>query len=94
MASRWKPKAISFSSGGVRVLGHIGVLAALQETGALSDVRAWYGCSGGSICAIMGAIGVSAGWLRDFAEYFQIKLLGMVSDDVHHRLPIERKAEA
>ncbi len=82
MTERWQPYAISFSSGGVRVIGHMGVLSALLDTGVVTNVRAWYGCSGGSICAFMGVLGASAGWLRDFAEHFQLKILGLVSDDV------------
>ena len=63
------------------MIGHIGVLAALLEAGALSGVQSWYGCSGGAICALLGAIGVSAGWLRDFATHFQMRLFGTISDD-------------
>lgn len=78
---QWSPRAISFSSGGVRILGHVGVLTALLESSALTDVRAWYGCSGGAICALLGILGVSVGWLRDFVEHFPLKVLGQISDD-------------
>ena len=42
----------------------------LMEEDILSDVCEWYGTSGGSISAIVGALGVSIGWLRTCVEYF------------------------
>lgn len=67
---RWKPRCISFSGGGVKSIGQMGVMIRLMEEDLLSDVREWYGTSGGSIAAIVGALGVSIGWLRTCVEYF------------------------
>jgi predicted acylesterase/phospholipase RssA len=41
-----------------------------SEDAVLSDVREWYGCSGGAACAAVGALGVSAGWIRDAMSMF------------------------
>ena len=82
MNGLWQPRAISFSSGGVRVLGHVGVLAALVEEGMATGVREWWGCSGGALCALLGALGVSAGWLRDCVAALDLRLLGGVEEEM------------
>lgn len=82
MAGLWQPRVVSFSSGGVRVLGHVGVLAALTEEGLSAGVREWWGCSGGSLCALLGALGVSAGWLRDCVAALDLRILGSVEADM------------
>ena len=63
---------ISFGGAGARVFGHFGVLTHLLENGVLKDVRDWYGCSAGSWCALFGAIGGTASWLRDMMPHFDI----------------------
>ncbi len=77
----WKPRGISLSSGGMRVLGHFGVLARLREEGLLDDVVNWYGCSGGAMCAFFGILGCSPEWLRDGVRYFQGAAILQISDD-------------
>ncbi len=69
----WRPRIVSFSAGGIRIIGHLGVLTQLLETDVLSDVRAWYGCSGGAVCAYFGALGVTAGWLREAIQHFDTR---------------------
>ncbi len=71
----WKPQAVSFSSGGVRLVGHFGCLAALLDTDVLSDVHEWYGCSAGSVCAFLAALGISARWIRDAMSVFDARAL-------------------
>jgi predicted acylesterase/phospholipase RssA len=75
MSTAWKPHAVSFSSGGVRLVGHLGCLAALLDTDVLSDVRDWYGCSAGAVCAFLAALGVSARWIRDAKAMFDARIL-------------------
>lgn len=82
MSETWKPRAVSFSSGGVRSLGHLGVLARLLESEALTDVREWYGCSGGSMVAYLGALGVTTAWVRDFARHFDVRPMLTIQDDL------------
>jgi predicted acylesterase/phospholipase RssA len=73
----WKPRAVSFSSGGVRALSQIGVLAKLGEAGVLAEVRDWYGCSGGAITALLGVMGASTAWMRDAVEHYNTQPLGV-----------------
>lgn len=70
---------MSFSAGGVKALGHVGVLARLREEGLLDDVTAWYGCSGGCIAALLGALGASPTWMREAIAQFDMR--GMVEMD-------------
>jgi predicted acylesterase/phospholipase RssA len=69
----FRPNTVSFSAGGVRVIGQMGILAGLLDTDVLCDVRAWYGCSGGAVCAFLGALGVTATWIRDAVEHFDTR---------------------
>lgn len=84
MVQLWKPHVLSFSSGGVRVIGHMGVIAALHdcETNILSDVKEWWGCSGGSLCALVGVLGVTSQWLRDCVTVFDLRPLGIPEEDL------------
>jgi len=75
MSTAWKPHAVSFSSGGVRLVGHMGCLAALLDTDVLSEVCNWYGCSAGSVCAFLAGLGVSARWIRDAMSVFNARVL-------------------
>ena len=81
MKSAWKPRGVSLSSSGVRAVGHFGCLTGLAEAGILDDVTDWYGCSGGSIAAYAGALGVSATWLRHLAEVFDLRPLGAIYEE-------------
>lgn len=82
MTGLWQPHVVSFSSGGVRVLGHVGVLATLVEEGLSVGVKEWWGCSGGALCALLGALGVSVGWMRDCIEALVLHPLGAVEEDM------------
>lgn len=82
MAGLWQPRVVSFSSGGVRVLGHVGVLSALADEGLLTGVREWWGCSGGALCALLGVLGASAGWMRDCVAALDLRILGEVEADM------------
>lgn len=81
MKSAWKPRGVSLSSSGVRVVGQLGCLAGLAEAGLLDDVTDWYGCSGGSLSAYAGALGVSATWLRHVADILDLRPLGAVYEE-------------
>lgn len=64
---------VSFSSGGARGAGLLGVLTRLLESGALRSVRAWYGCSAGSFIAFLGALGTPPTWMRDCVQHFDMR---------------------
>jgi predicted acylesterase/phospholipase RssA len=82
MSAVWKPRGISLSAGGIRVLGHIGVIARLREEKLLDDVINWYGCSGGAMCAFFGILGCSPEWLRNGVRYFNGSVITELSDDL------------
>lgn len=73
--SSLKPTTISFSSGGVKAIGHMGVIMRLMEAGITEKVRSWYGCSAGSFCALACALGVSATWIKDCSKHFDTRLM-------------------
>lgn len=82
MPAEWRPRIVSFGSGGVRIIGNLGVLAGLLEAGVLTGVQQWWGCSGGAICAVLGALGVSAAWIRDCVRVFEAAVIGHISEDL------------
>lgn len=82
MSSEYKPRAVSFSAGGVRIIGHMGCLAGLLESDVLSEVREWYGCSGGAACALFGALGVTAAWIRDAAAHFDTRAIPDIREEL------------
>lgn len=80
--SLWKPTGVSFSGGGARTVGHMGVVAHLLSSGVLSDVRHWYGCSGGAYTAIIGAIGASSAWIQEMVRLFDMTSFGGVDEEL------------
>ena len=81
MSTDWRPHAVSLSAGGVRIIGHLGVLARLQDEGILTDVRSWYGCSGGAICALFCAVGVSSAWIRNCLRFMETTAMAEISEE-------------
>jgi predicted acylesterase/phospholipase RssA len=79
--SGWKPRAVSFSSGGVKSVGQMGAAVRLMEAGVLDEVRHWYGCSGGAIIALFCALGATPSWIRDAAEHFDLRPTFEVTED-------------
>ena len=75
LANDWKPTTISFSSGGVKAIGHMGAIMRLMEAGVTERVRSWYGCSAGSFCALVCALGVSAAWIKECSKHFDTRLM-------------------
>jgi predicted acylesterase/phospholipase RssA len=63
------------------MIGHIGVLSKLMEADVLDQVRDWYGCSGGAICALFGVIGVTSAWLREAVEHFDPRVVAAVEEE-------------
>ena len=47
----------------------------------LASVRDWYGCSGGSFPAVLGAIGVSPAWLNDLVEHFDMSIFAGTDEE-------------
>ncbi len=81
MTQGWKPRGVSFGAGGVRLVGHMGCMTALMEAGVLDEVTDWYGCSAGSVSALLGALGVSPRWIRDVVAIFDARMLPDIQAD-------------
>ena len=62
-------------------MGSAGVLSQLIEAGLTEHVTDWYGCSAGSFCALFGAIGGSATWIREIFNVFDGRLAFVVRED-------------
>ena len=62
-------------------MAQLGILAELMEQGLLDNVKEWHGCSCGSIAAIFCALGVTAGWIRDFVGILNLQIVGTPQDE-------------
>lgn len=82
METGWKPTGVSFSGGGARCVGHLGVLSHLLGSGALSQVRNWYGCSAGSFTAVLAAIGGTPTWIHDIVRHFDMSAFEIVEEEL------------
>ena len=74
--------AISFSSSGVLLVGQMGIYCQLREAGLLNTVKDYYGCSGGSICAYLGALGVTPAWIREWVQHFDTRPIINIQEDM------------
>lgn len=81
MSAGWFPRAITFGGGGARIIGSMGVLSHLIESGMTTHVTEWYGCSAGAICALFAALGVTSTWLQDLSHIFDTRLIGVIRED-------------
>ena len=77
----WKPTGISFSIGGSHVIALLGVLTRLLESGVADNIQNWYGCSAGSFCAFLGALGVSPAWIREMVTYFDMRVVADIEEE-------------
>lgn len=76
------PKALSFSSSGVFLVGQMGIYCRLYEAGMVSDVTEYYGCSGGAVCAYMAALGVTPAWIREWIQHFDTRPLLNIQEEM------------
>jgi NTE family protein len=60
----------------------MGVLARLIDEGSTTNVTSWYGCSAGSFCAYLGALGVSSLWIRDCVQHFDMRPMVAIDKDL------------
>ena len=77
-----QPTAISFSSSGVLMVGQMGIYCHLHEAGRLTTVKEFYGCSGGSLCAYLGALGVTPTWIREWVQHFDTRPIMNIQEDM------------
>ena len=76
------PKALSFSSSGVFLVGQMGIYCRLYEAGMVSDVTEYYGCSGGGVCAYLAALGVTPAWIREWIQHFDTRPLLNIQEEM------------
>ena len=74
--------AISFSSSGVLMIGQMGIYCQLYEAGRVATVKDFYGCSGGSICAYLCALGVTPVWIREWVQHFDTRPIMNIQEDM------------
>lgn len=72
---------VLLSSGGIRVISHVGALCALDAAGLLTHVKRWCGVSGGALLATCFALGYSMAEARDICERFDFSLLQELCED-------------
>ena len=77
-----QPTAISFSSSGVLMVGQMGIYCHLLEAGIVASVTDFYGCSGGSLCAYLGALGVTPAWIREWVQHFDTRPIMNIQEDM------------
>ena len=75
-------KAISFGSSGVLMVGQMGIYCRLYEAGHTTDIKNFYGCSGGGICAYLCALGVTPAWIREWVQHFDTRPLINIQEDL------------
>jgi len=76
------PRALSFSSSGVYLVGQMGIYCRLYEAGMVSDVTEYYGCSGGGVCAYLAALGVTPAWIREWVQHFDTRPLLNIQEEM------------
>lgn len=81
MSAGWYPRAITFGGGGARIVGSMGVLSHLIESGLTEHVTDWYGCSAGAFCALFAAIGGSGTWVREVSKIFDGATASVIRED-------------
>ena len=74
--------ALSFSSSGVLMVGQMGIYCKLLESGLLKNVKELYGCSGGSLCAYMAALGVTPSWIREWVQHFDTRPIMNIQEEL------------
>ena len=74
--------AISFGSSGVLMVGQMGIYCRLYEAGLTTNLKEFYGCSGGAVCAFLCALGVTPAWIRTWAQHFDTRPLMNIQEDL------------
>lgn len=76
------PRALSFSSSGVFLIGQMGIYCRLLEAGVLDKVTEYYGCSGGALVVFLAALGVTPTWIREWVQHFDTRPLLHVQEEM------------
>ena len=79
------PKRIVFTGGGLRTLGHFGVLEVLEKKGLLKQVKEYIGVSAGALVGFCTMLGYSIEEMLGFVTEFDFSIL----QNVHPELMLE-----
>jgi predicted acylesterase/phospholipase RssA len=85
---RIPPRRLAFCGGGVRCVGHVGVLKALDEANLLDCVKEVVGISGGALFALAAALGYSVTQMERLAVEFDFAILGNLDPEDFLEFPL------
>ena len=85
---RIPPRRLALCGGGVRGVGHVGVMKALKEAGLLSCVKEMIGVSAGSLVCLLWVLGYSLEETERLALEFDFKILGKIEPESAFMFPI------
>ena len=78
---RIPPRRLAFCGGGVRCVSHVGVLKALESANLLACVKEVIGVSGGSLFALLFALGYKVAQIEELSVNFDFNLLGAIEPE-------------
>ena len=76
------PKRIVFTGGGLRTLGHFGVLEVLGKKGLLKHVKEYIGVSAGALVGFCAMLGYSLDEMQKFVTEFDFSILQTVNPEL------------
>ena len=85
---RIPPRRLAFCGGGVRCVGHVGVLKALDEANLLDCVKEVIGISGGALFALAAVLGYSVTQMERLAVVFNFAILGNLEPEDFLAFPL------
>lgn len=60
----------------------MGIYCKLLESGLMKNIKELYGCSGGSLCAYMAALGVTPSWIREWIQHFDTRPIMNIQEEL------------
>ena len=85
---RIPPRRLAFCGGGVRCVGHVGVLKALAQANILGCVKEVVGISAGALFGLMIILGYTVPQMEELAIAFDFTLLGEMNPDYILEFPL------
>jgi predicted acylesterase/phospholipase RssA len=85
---RIPPRRLAFCGGGVRCVGHVGVMKALDEANLLDCVKEVIGISGGALFALAAVLGYSVTQMERLAVEFDFTVLGILDPEDFLTFPL------
>jgi NTE family protein len=85
---RIPPRRLAFCGGGVRCVGHVGVLKALAQANILGCVKEVVGISAGALFGLMIVLGYTVAQMEELAIGFDFTLLGEMNPECIFEFPV------